>query len=69
MVILVPPAFGPMEGSSEWTTGSWRGRAELGSVCRLMENEMDGGCWRPAYHIGEVLSRHALLGGVYSYHI
>lgn len=22
MVILVPPAFGPMEGSSEWTLGS-----------------------------------------------
>lgn len=69
MVILVPPAFGPRAGSREWTTGSWREGKGSGSSCRLMGSELDGGWWSPTYHIGEVLPRPALLGGVHNHHV
>lgn len=69
MVILVPPAFGPMEGSSEWTVGSWGEGKGLGSGCRLVGNELGGERWWPTYHIGELFPRPAFLGDVHCYHV
>lgn len=69
MVILVPPAFGPMEGSSEWTMGSWGEGKGLGSGRRLVGNEPDGEwCWS-TYHIGELFPRPAFLGDVHRYYV
>lgn len=69
MVILVPPAFGPMEGSSEWTLGSWGEGKGFGSGCRPVETELDGEWWWPTYHIGELFPGPAFLGDIHGYHV
>lgn len=60
MVILVPPALGPMAGSREWTRGScgvggrWSGLEPAQGVCLAgwAGGTVGGGL---PYHIGEAL--------------
>ena len=72
MVILVPPALGPMVGSREWTRGSC-GETGGWSGPRPARDEPGGrGGGRQAafpYHVGEALPRPSLLGSVHRHHV